>query len=135
MQIARAFLVSGSRDGAAHHAGKGRVADAMFLRNTNAVARSERLRRSRDELPWSSTRAISASGDTPKSDKPLCRGGDYVWRGCCCGCSRASPRSWPDRFCAAARRAEARFDRDGAVILLDDHGPYAVNRDVAEGWR
>ena len=86
---------SESGDGAAHHARQ-----APHRRSRRAVrdagrggARRAARRGRRDDLPRSSTRATRRAAARRISAR-RCARRRSASPGCCCGCSRASPRSW-----------------------------------------
>ncbi len=94
-QIARAFLVSRSRDGAAHHPRQGarrRCRRAVRDAGRGGALRAA-LRRRRHDLPDFQRGLFRRRRYRPKFASPCARR-RYAWRGCCCGCSRASRRSW-----------------------------------------
>ena len=93
-QIARAFLVSEARDGAAHHPRQGpRRRRRVPFETPGAVERTERLAAVAAMIYLIFNEGYSASGDTAEIRAPLCEEAIRL-AGCCCGCSRASPRSW-----------------------------------------
>ena len=73
---------------------KARVADAdVPFETPGAVERTERLTSVAAMIYLIFNEGYSASGDTAEIRAPCARRRSG-WRGCCCGCSRASPRSW-----------------------------------------
>ena len=94
-QIARAFLVIGSRDGAAHHPRQGaRRGRRRAVRDAGrGGAQRAALRRRRDDLS-DLQRGLFRQRRHRRDSRAACARRRFVWRGCCCGCSRASPRSW-----------------------------------------
>ena len=74
---------------------KARIAGAEVPFETpGAVERSERLAAVAAMIYLIFNEGYSASGDTATIRADLCAKRRSGWRGCCCGCSRASRRSW-----------------------------------------
>ena len=93
-QIARAFLVSEAAMEQRITRAKARVADAdVPFETPGAVERTERLAAVAAMIYLIFNEGYSASGEPPRFARPCARRRSG-WRGCCCGCSRASPRSW-----------------------------------------
>ena len=73
---------------------KARVADAdVPFETPGAVERAERLSAVAAMIYLIFNEGYSARGDTAASRR-RCARRRSGWRGCCCGCSRASRRSW-----------------------------------------
>ena len=85
----------GGGDGAAHHPRQGarrrrrRAVRDAGRRGTQRAAR----RRRRDDLP-DFQRGLFGRRRHRRDPQRPCARRPSGWRGCCCGCSRASPRSW-----------------------------------------
>src|ERR1700726_3654294 len=121
-QIARAFLVSESAMEQRITRAKARVADAdVPFETPDAVARSERLAAVAAMIYLIFNEGYSASGDTAEIRGPLCEEAIRLAR-----LLLRLFQSEPEIMGLTAllllqhARAEARFDADGAVILLDD---------------
>ena len=135
-QIARAFLVSEAAMEQRITRAKARVADANVPFETpDAVARSERLAAVAAMIYLIFNEGYSASGDTAEIRKPLCEEAIRLAR-----LLLRLFQSEPEIMGLTAllllqhARAEARFDSDGAVILLDDQDRTLWNaKMIAEG--
>jgi RNA polymerase sigma-70 factor (ECF subfamily) len=135
-QIARAFLVSEAAMEQRITRAKARVADANVPFETpDAVARSERLAAVAAMIYLIFNEGYSASGDTAEIRKPLCEEAIRLAR-----LLLRLFQSEPEIMGLTAllllqhARAEARFDSDGAVILLDDQDRTLWNQQmIAEG--
>jgi RNA polymerase sigma-70 factor (ECF subfamily) len=135
-QIARAFLVSEAAMEQRITRAKARVADANVPFETpDAVARSERLAAVAAMIYLIFNEGYSAGGDTAEIRKPLCEEAIRLAR-----LLLRLFQSEPEIMGLAAllllqhARAEARFDSDGAVILLDDQDRTLWNaKMIAEG--
>ena len=121
-QIARAFLVSEAAMEQRITRAKAKVADAgVPFETPDAVARSERLAAVAAMIYLIFNEGYSASGDTAEIRKPLCEEAIRLAR-----LLLRLFQSEPEIMGLTAllllqhARAEARFDSDGAVILLDD---------------
>ena len=94
-QIARAFLVSEAAMEQRITRAKARVADAdVPFETPGAVERAERLAAVAAMIYLIFNEGYSAAAATPPRFARRCARRRSGWRGCCCGCSRASPRSW-----------------------------------------
>ena len=84
-----------SRDGAAHHPRQGARRRCRRAVRDAGRDRAQRapLRRRRDGLP-DLQRGLFRRAEIPPKCARRCAKKRFGWRGCCCGCSRASPRSW-----------------------------------------
>ncbi len=121
-QIARAFLVSEAAMEQRITRAKARVAEANVPFETpDAMARSERLAAVAAMIYLIFNEGYSASGDTAEIRKPLCEEAIRLAR-----LLLRLFQSEPEIMGLTAllllqhARAEARFDSEGAVILLDD---------------
>ena len=93
-QIARAFLVGEAAMEQRITRAKARVAEAdVPFETPGAVERAERLVSVAAMIYLIFNEGYSASGEPPRSAR-RCAKKRSGWRGCCCGCSRASRRSW-----------------------------------------
>ena len=94
-QIARAFLVGESAMEQRITRAKARIAEAgVPFETPGAVERAERLAAVAAMIYLIFNEGYSASGgEAPRSARRSARRRSG-WRGCCCGCSRASRRSW-----------------------------------------
>jgi RNA polymerase sigma-70 factor, ECF subfamily len=135
-QIARAFLVSEAAMEQRITRAKARVADANVPFETpGAVERSERLASVAAMIYLIFNEGYSASGDTAEIRKPLCEEAIRLAR-----LLLRLFQSEPEIMGLTAllllqhARAAARFDADGAVILLDDQDRSLWNKaSIAEG--
>ena len=94
-EIARAFLVSESAMEQRITRAKRRVAAAdVPFETPGAVERAERLGAVAAMIYLLFNEGYSASGGDRAHPRRRCARRRSGWRGCCCGCSRASPRSW-----------------------------------------
>ena len=94
-QIARAFLVSEAAMEQRITRAKARVADAdVPFETPGAVERSERLVVRRRHDLSDLQRGLFGLRRYRRDSQRRCARRRSAWRGCCCGCSRASPRSW-----------------------------------------
>ena len=85
----------GSRDGAAHHAGEGagrRRRRAVRNAGRGGALRAPHLGRRHDLSDLQ--RGLFGQRRYRRDSQRPCARRRSAWRGCCCGCSRASPRSW-----------------------------------------
>ena len=94
-QIARAFLVTEAAMEQRITRAKARVAEAdVPFETPGAVERSERLAAGRrHDLP-DLQRGLFGERRYRRNPQARCARRRSAWRGCCCGCSRASRRSW-----------------------------------------
>ncbi len=135
-QIARAFLVSEAAMEQRITRAKARVADATVPFETpGAVERSERLTSVAAMIYLIFNEGYSASGDTAEIRAPLCEEAIRLAR-----LLLRLFQSEPEIMGLTAllliqhARAAARFDADGAVILLDDQDRSLWNQSlIAEG--
>jgi RNA polymerase sigma-70 factor (ECF subfamily) len=135
-QIARAFLVSEAAMEQRITRAKARVADANVPFETpGAVERGERLASVAAMIYLIFNEGYSASGDTAEIRKPLCEEAIRLAR-----LLLRLFQSEPEIMGLTAllllqhARAAARFDADGAVILLDDQDRSLWNKaSIAEG--
>ncbi|MGN1290533.1 MAG: RNA polymerase sigma factor [Bradyrhizobium sp.] len=135
-QIARAFLVSEAAMEQRITRAKARVADANVPFETpGAVERSERLASVAAMIYLIFNEGYSASGDTAEIRSPLCEEAIRLAR-----LLLRLFQSEPEIMGLTAllllqhARAEARFDADGQVILLDDQDRSLWNQKlIAEG--
>ncbi|WFU32076.1 RNA polymerase sigma factor [Bradyrhizobium brasilense] len=135
-QIARAFLVSEAAMEQRITRAKARVADANVPFETpGAVERSERLASVAAMIYLIFNEGYSASGDTAEIRAPLCEEAIRLAR-----LLLRLFQSEPEIMGLTAllllqhARAEARFDADGQVILLDDQDRSLWNqKQIAEG--
>ncbi|WP_431016529.1 RNA polymerase sigma factor [Bradyrhizobium pachyrhizi] len=135
-QIARAFLVSEAAMEQRITRAKARVADANVPFETpGAVERSERLASVAAMIYLIFNEGYSASGDTAEIRAPLCEEAIRLAR-----LLLRLFQSEPEIMGLTAllllqhARAEARFDADGEVILLDDQDRSLWNpKQIAEG--
>ena len=135
-QIARAFLVSEAAMEQRITRAKARVADAdVPFETPGAVERSERLAAVAAMIYLIFNEGYSASGDTAEIRKPLCEEAIRLAR-----LLLRLFQSEPEIMGLTAllllqhARAAARFDADGAVILLDDQDRTLWNQKmIAEG--
>ena len=135
-QIARAFLVSEAAMEQRITRAKARVAEANVPFETpGAVERSERLAAVAAMIYLIFNEGYSASGDTADIRKPLCEEAIRLAR-----LLLRLFRSEPEIMGLAAllllqhARAAARFDADGALVLLDDQNRLLWNQQmIAEG--
>ncbi|HKS21147.1 MAG TPA: RNA polymerase sigma factor [Bradyrhizobium sp.] len=135
-QIARAFLVSEAAMEQRITRAKARVAEAKVPFETpGAVERSERLAAVAAMIYLIFNEGYSASGDTAEIRKPLCEEAIRLAR-----LLLRLFQSEPEIMGLTAllllqhARAAARFDQDGAVILLDDQDRTLWNQAmIAEG--
>src|SRR4029079_3132258 len=135
-QIARAFLVSEAAMEQRITRAKARVADAEVAFETpGAVERSERLVSVAAMIYLIFSEGYSASGDTAEIRAPLCEEAIRLAR-----LLLRLFQSEPEIMGLTAllllqhARAAARFDSDGAVILLDDQDRSLWNKAmIAEG--
>jgi RNA polymerase sigma-70 factor, ECF subfamily len=135
-QIARAFLVSEAAMEQRITRAKARVADANVPFETpDAVARSERLAAVAAMIYLIFNEGYSASGDTAEIRKPLCEEAIRLAR-LLLRLFQGEPEimGLTALLLLQHARAEARFDSDGAVILLDDQDRTLWNaKMIAEG--
>src|ERR1700742_4901628 len=135
-QIARAFLVSEAAMEQRITRAKARVAEANVPFETpGAMERSERLAAVAAMIYLIFNEGYSAGGDTAEIRKPLCEEAIRLAR-----LLLRLFQSEPEIMGLTAllllqhARAEARFDADGALILLDDQDRSRWNRKlIAEG--
>ncbi|MCC8975913.1 MULTISPECIES: RNA polymerase sigma factor [Bradyrhizobium] len=135
-QIARAFLVSEAAMEQRITRAKARVADAdVPFETPGAVERSERLASVAAMIYLIFNEGYSASGDTAEIRAPLCEEAIRLAR-----LLLRLFQSEPEIMGLTAllllqhARAEARFDADGQVILLDDQDRSLWNqKQIAEG--
>jgi RNA polymerase sigma-70 factor, ECF subfamily len=135
-QIARAFLVSDSAMEQRITRAKARVADAdVPFETPDAVERSERLTSVAAMIYLIFNEGYSASGDTAEIRSPLCEEAIRLAR-----LLLRLFQSEPEIMGLTAllliqhARAAARFDADGAVILLDDQDRSLWNKSlITEG--
>jgi RNA polymerase sigma-70 factor (ECF subfamily) len=135
-QIARAFLVSEAAMEQRITRAKARLAEAKVTFETpGAVERSERLVSVAAMIYLIFNEGYSASGDTAEIRAPLCEEAIRLAR-----LLLRLFQSEPEIMGLTAllllqhARANARFDSDGAVILLDDQDRSLWNKDfIAEG--
>ncbi|KRQ10479.1 hypothetical protein AOQ73_08445 [Bradyrhizobium pachyrhizi] len=135
-QIARAFLVSEAAMEQRITRAKARVADANVPFETpGAVERSERLASVAAMIYLIFNEGYSASGDTAEIRAPLCEEAIRLTR-----LLLRLFQSEPEIMGLTAllllqhARAEARFDADGQVVLLDDQDRSLWNqKQIAEG--
>src|SRR4051794_41050824 len=135
-QIARAFLVSEAAMEQRITRAKARVADAdVPFETPGAVERSERLAAVAAMVYLIFNEGYSASGDTAEIRKPLCEEAIRLAR-----LLLRLFQSEPEVMGLTAllmlqhARSAARFDADGAVILLDDQDRSLWNQTmIAEG--
>jgi RNA polymerase sigma-70 factor, ECF subfamily len=135
-QIARAFLVSEAAMEQRITRAKARVADANVPFETpGAIERSERLIAVAAMIYLIFNEGYSASGDTAAIRKPLCEEAIRLAR-----LLLRLFQSEPEIMGLTAllllqhARSEARFDADGALILLDDQNRALWNQKlIAEG--
>ena len=135
-QIARAFLVSEAAMEQRITRAKARVADAdVPFETPGAVERSERLAAVAAMIYLIFNEGYSASGDTAEIRSPLCEEAIRLAR-----LLLRLFQSEPEIMGLTAllllqhARAAARFDADGAVILLDDQDRILWNQKmIAEG--
>ena len=93
-QIARAFLVSEAAMEQRITRAKARIAEAdVPFETPGAVERAERLAAVAAMIYLVFNEGYSAGGETADA-RGRCATRRSGWRGCCCGCSRPSPRSW-----------------------------------------
>ena len=94
-QIARAFLVSEAAMEQRITRAKGaRRRRQRAVRDAGCGGAQRTARRGRrDDLP-DLQRGLFGRAATPPKSASRCARRRSGWRGCCCGCSRASPRSW-----------------------------------------
>ena len=129
-QIARAFLVSESAMEQRITRAKGRVAQAdVPFETPGAVERAERLAAVAAMIYLIFNEGYSASGGEPTRARRSARRRSGS-RGCCCGCSRPSPRSWACwRCCCCSMRARPRASMPTAsIVLLEDQDRSLWNR-------
>jgi RNA polymerase sigma-70 factor (ECF subfamily) len=121
-QIARAFLVSEAAMEQRITRAKARVAEANVPFETpDAVARAQRLAAVAAMIYLVFNEGYSASGDTAEIRKPLCEEAIRLARLLLrLFQSEAEIMGLTALLLLQHARAEARFDSDGAVILLDD---------------
>ena len=83
------------RDGAAHHAGESAHCGCRRAVRDARCGGARRAARGgrRDDLPDFQRGLFGERRHRRRSAHPCARRRS-AWRGCCCGCSRASPRSW-----------------------------------------
>ena len=135
-QIARAFLVSEAAMEQRITRAKARVADAdVPFETPGAVERSERLTAVAAMIYLIFNEGYSASGDTAEIRAPLCEEAIRL--------ARLLLRLFPSEpeimgltalLLLQHARADARFDAEGAVILLDDQDRSRWNQKmIAEG--
>ena len=94
-QIARAFLVSEAAMEQRITRAKRRIAEAdVPFETPGAVERAERLAAVAAMIYLMFNEGYSASGGDGARARAAVRRGDPARAGCCCGCSRASRRSW-----------------------------------------
>ncbi|MBX9650869.1 MAG: RNA polymerase sigma factor [Xanthobacteraceae bacterium] len=135
-QIARAFLVSEAAMEQRITRAKARVAEANVPFETpDAVARAERLAAVAAMIYLIFNEGYSASGDTAEIRKPLCEEAIRLARLLLrLFQSEAEIMGLTALLLLQHARAEARFDSDGAVILLDDQDRTRWNQKmIAEG--
>ena len=94
-QIARAFLVSEAAMEQRITRAKARIADAdVPFETPGAVERSRAARGGRRDDLSDFQRGLFGERRHRRDPQRPCARRRSGWRGCCCGCSRASPRSW-----------------------------------------
>ncbi len=85
----------GSGDGAAHHPRQGaRRRCRRAVRDAGRGRAQRAARRGRRDDLSDLQRGLFGRAATPPRSARRCARRRSGWRGCCCGCSRASPRSW-----------------------------------------
>jgi len=135
-QIARAFLVSEAAMEQRITRAKARVAEANVPFETpGAVERSERLVAVAAMIYLIFNEGYSASGDTAKIRKPLCEEAIRLAR-LLLRLFQSEPEimGLTSLLLLQHARSEARFDADGALILLDDQDRTKWNQKlIAEG--
>jgi RNA polymerase sigma-70 factor (ECF subfamily) len=135
-QIARAFLVSEAAMEQRITRAKARVAEADIPFETpDAVARAERLATVAAMIYLIFNEGYSAGGDTAEIRKPLCEEAIRLARLLLrLFQSEAEIMGLTALLLLQHARADARFDSDGAVILLDDQDRTRWNQKmIAEG--
>jgi RNA polymerase sigma-70 factor, ECF subfamily len=135
-QIARAFLVSEAAMEQRITRAKGRVAEASVPFETpGAIERSERLSAVAAMIYLIFNEGYSASGDTAEIRSPLCEEAIRLARLLLrLFQSEAEIMGLTALLLLQHARAAARFDGDGAVILLDDQDRTLWNQKmIAEG--
>jgi len=135
-QIARAFLVSEAAMEQRITRAKARVAEANVPFETpDAVARAERLATVAAMIYLIFNEGYSAGGDTAEIRKPLCEEAIRLARLLLrLFQSEAEIMGLTALLLLQHARADARFDSDGAVILLDDQDRTRWNQKmIAEG--
>jgi RNA polymerase sigma-70 factor (ECF subfamily) len=135
-QIARAFLVSEAAMEQRITRAKARVAEANVPFETpGAVERSERLAAVAAMIYLIFNEGYSASGDTAEIRKPLCEEAIRLAR-LLLRLFQSEPEimGLTSLLLLQHARSEARFDADGALILLDDQDRTKWNQKlIAEG--
>jgi len=135
-QIARAFLVSEAAMEQRITRAKARVAEANVPFETpGAVERSERLAAVAAMIYLIFNEGYSASGDTAEIRKPLCEEAIRLAR-LLLRLFQSEPEimGLTSLLLLQHARSEARFDADGALILLDDQDRTRWNQKlIAEG--
>ena len=136
-QIARAFLVERERHGAAHHARQGAASPRPTCRSRRRapVERAERLAAVAAMIYLVFNEGYSASGGERRRRAPLCEEAIRL--------ARLLLRLFPTEpeimgltalLLLQHARAPARFDADGAIVLLEDQDRSLWNREmIAEG--
>ena len=129
-QIARAFLVSESAMEQRITRAKRRVAEAdVPFETPGAVERAERLAAVAAMIYLIFNEGYSASGGGRHCARRSARRRSGS-PGCCCGCSRREPEIMGllALLLLQHARAPARFDADGAIVLLEDQDRGLWNR-------
>ena len=136
-QIARAFLVSEAAMEQRITRAKSRIAaaDVPFETPGRGGARGAARRGRRDDLPRLQRGLLGRhrAATAPARRSARRRSG---WRGCCCGCSRPSPEimGLTALMLLQHSRTPARFDENGAIVLLEDQDRGLWDRKmIAEG--